>query len=82
MKMNLPPSFHKLATEARNQCHRGGRTPHHLYLPHAAYQEWEQLCAFDHANTRTETFGERAYLGLQVHRSTTADIHVSELPLT
>jgi hypothetical protein len=80
--MILPPSFHKAVTEASNQCHRGGRTPHHLYLPPAEYQEWQQLCAFDHQDTRSDVFNERVYMGLMVRQSTGPDVTVSELPLT
>lgn len=82
MKMKLPPSFHKATTEARAQCFRGGRTPQHLYLPLAQYQEWEQLCAFDHEDTRSDVFKERVYMGLKVHRANGSDLIVSELPLT
>lgn len=81
MKMNLPPSFHKASVEARAQCHRGGRTPKYLNLPTAQYQEWEQLCAFDHSDTKSDVIQERVYQGLMVRRSPGPDITVSELPL-
>lgn len=81
MKVKLPPTFYKTVAEAAAQCLRGGRTPHHLCLPAEQYAEWEQLCAYDHADTRGQTFGERLYMGLKVHRAATDDITVSELPL-
>lgn len=82
MKMNLPPSFHKEAAVARQQCFTGGRTPRFLYLPTDQYQQWQQLVAFNHRDTyKDEPTGENTYLGLLVRQNKTADIKVSELPL-